>query len=143
MFSNSTKYAIKAVLYLAVHSSEAHKIMIKDIAEPINVPKAYIAKLLQQLAKRHIISSTKGPKGGFYLNENNRNATIIDIVNVIDGEERLQSCLLTLKECNSANPCALHHLIFNEKQIIQENLAKTTLEELSRHIKEGRSVLPL
>ncbi len=85
MFSKAAMYAIKTVLYLAVHGSEAQKIMVKDIAELINVPKDYIAKLLQQLSKRHIISSTKGSKGGFYLNGNNRNATIIDIVNVIDG----------------------------------------------------------
>jgi len=108
--------------------------MVKDSAVPINVSKDYITKLLQQLAKRHIISSTRGLKGGFYLNENNINATITDIVNVIDGEKRLLSCLLILKGCNSLNPCALHHLMFNEKQIIQENLAKTTIAKLSKHI---------
>jgi Rrf2 family iron-sulfur cluster assembly transcriptional regulator len=97
--------------------------MVKDIAEPINVTKDYIAKLLQQLVKRQLISSTRGLKGGFYLNENNRNATIIDIVNAIDSEDRLRSCLLSLKECNSPNPCALHLLVFKEEQIIEENLA--------------------
>ena len=143
MFSNSTKYAIKAVLYLSVNSSEEKKIMIKDIAEPINVPKAYIAKLLQELAKRKVISSTKGPKGGFYLSQENRKTTVIDIIDVIDGEHRIHKCLLSLNECDSKRPCALHHLVFKEKQIIEENLAKTTIAELSRHIKEGRSVLPL
>jgi Rrf2 family protein len=131
------------VLYLAVNSSEEKKIMIKDIAEPINVPKAYIAKLLQELAKRKVISSTKGPKGGFYLSKENRKRTVVDIIDVIDGEERIHTCLLSLHQCDSTNPCALHHLVFKEKQIIEENLSKTTIAELSRHIAEGRSVLPL
>ena len=69
MFSNSSKYAIKAVLYLAMNSSKDEKVMAKDISEPINVPQAYIAKLLQQLSKHEIVSSLKGPKGGFYLSE--------------------------------------------------------------------------
>ena len=90
--------------------------MIKDIVEPINVPKNYIAKLLQQLVKRHIVCSTKGPKGGVYLNGNNRNVTIIDIVIVIVSEERLLSCLLSLKECNSLNLCALHYLMFKKNK---------------------------
>ena len=143
MFSNSTKYAIKAVLYLAVNSSEEKKVKIKDIDEPINVPKAYIAKLLQELAKRKVISSTKGPKGGFYLSKANREMTVIDIINAIDGENRIHKCLLSLHECDNENPCALHHLVFKEKQIIEENLVNTTIGKLARHIKEVKSVLPL
>jgi Rrf2 family protein len=76
MFSNSAKYAIKATLYLAVKSSVDRKIMIKDIAKPINVPRHYIAKLLQNLSRKKLVSSFKGPKGGFYLSQENREVTI-------------------------------------------------------------------
>jgi Rrf2 family protein len=143
MFSNSTKYAIKAVLYLAVHSSEDQKIMIKDIAEPINVPKHYIAKILQTLSKLDLVSSHKGPKGGFYLNEKNRQVKVIQIINAIDGEDRMNSCLLSLNECNVDNPCSLHHLVFREKQQILKRLERTSLNELAAHINDGKSVLPL
>jgi Rrf2 family iron-sulfur cluster assembly transcriptional regulator len=143
MLSNSTKYAIKAALYLAVNSSEKKKIRIKDIAEPINVPKAYIAKILQDLSKKNLVSSTKGPKGGFYLSNENRQIKISQIIDAVDGEERINSCLLSLGECNSDNPCSLHHLVYKEKQKILRNFNITSLEMLSRHIKEGKSVLPL
>lgn len=46
MFLKTTKYGSKAVLYLAVHSAEEKKIMIKDIAAPINVPRPDITKIL-------------------------------------------------------------------------------------------------
>ncbi|WP_299112433.1 Rrf2 family transcriptional regulator [uncultured Winogradskyella sp.] len=143
MFSNSTKYAIKATLYLAVNSSENEKVVISDIAKPINVPKAYIAKILQALSKKNLISSTKGPKGGFYISEENKQVKIAEIVNAIDGETRINSCLLSLKECDSGNPCSLHHLVYKEKQLIIERLGSTSLEELAKHIKSGKSVLPL
>lgn len=142
MLSNSAKYAIKAILYLAVNTSENHLIVISEIAEPINVPKHYIAKLLQNLSKKHIVSSAKGPRGGFYMTQDNRKTTVSKIIEVVDGEERINSCLLSLKECNSANPCSLHHLAFSQKQIILENFKKTTIEDLSNHIKTGKSVLP-
>jgi Rrf2 family protein len=143
MFSNSTKYAIKAVLYLAVHSSEEQKIMIKDIAEPINVPKHYIAKILQTLSKLDLISSHKGPTGGFYLSEENRQVKVSAIVNAIDGEQRINSCLLSLSECNSSNPCSLHHLAYSEKQQIIRRFDNTSLNDLAEHIRSGKSVLPL
>ena len=54
MVSNSSKYAIKGVLFLALHSNEENKIAVKDISEPINVPQAYIAKLLQELSRENI-----------------------------------------------------------------------------------------
>ncbi|MBO3115933.1 Rrf2 family transcriptional regulator [Winogradskyella sp. DF17] len=143
MFSNSTKYAIKAVLYLAVHSSEEQKIMIKDIAEPINVPKHYIAKILQALSKKDIISSTKGPKGGFYLTSDQLQTKVMQIIETVDGEERLNSCLLSLEKCNSDNPCSLHHLVFDEKNKINERLKMTILKDLRQHIMRGESILPL
>ena len=65
MLSNSSKYAIKAVLFLSLNSSEIKWVMVKVIAKPINILQAYIAKLLQELSKQKIISSTRGPKGGF------------------------------------------------------------------------------
>ena len=66
MFSTSSKYAIKAVLFLALHTNESKKLMVKDIYKSINVPKAYLAKLLQDLSRHNIVSSTRGPKGGFF-----------------------------------------------------------------------------
>ena len=67
MFSNTTKYAIKAVLYLAINSNTEKRVVISEIANSINVPQAYIAKLLQELSRKNIISSLRGPNGGFFL----------------------------------------------------------------------------
>ncbi|WP_299524486.1 Rrf2 family transcriptional regulator [Winogradskyella sp.] len=143
MFSNSTKYAIKAVLYLAVNSSEEKKVVVNDMAGLINVPKAYIAKILQELSKKNLISSTRGPKGGFYLSEDNKKAKVYDIVIAMDEEQRMNSCLLSLKKCNIDNPCSLHHLAYNEKEAIIRKLNNTSLEELVEHIKTGKSVFPI
>ena len=67
MLSNSSKYAINAVLYLAVNSSVENKIGVREIAEALHIPTAFLAKLLQTLAKKEAICSSKGPGGGFYL----------------------------------------------------------------------------
>lgn len=143
MFSNSSKYAIKAVLYLALNSSEEKKIMVKDIAEPINVPQAYIAKLLQELSRQNLISSTKGPRGGFYLSNTDKQIPLRKIIHVIDGESRLSSCLLSLEDCNEDKPCPLHKSMYPLKTKLLESLENKTIVDLAKDVEDGNSYLPL
>ena len=97
MLSNSSKYALKAILYIAANATEENKITAKDIGDPINVPPSYVAKLLQELARQNIVSSVKGRHGGFYLNSANRDTSLLKIVQAIDGEDKLRSCMLEFK----------------------------------------------
>ena len=143
MLSNSSKYAIKGVLYLAVNASRTRKILAKDIAKPINVPASYIAKLLQELGRHGIVSSVKGPYGGFYLDEENLQTELIKIIDVIDGEQRLRSCMLSINECDEDHPCPLHHLVGEAKTNFIKNLEETTIGDLVEHIATGKSILPL
>ena len=143
MLSNSSKYAIKAVLFLALHSNEGKKIMAKDISKPINVPQAYIAKLLQELVRANLVSSTRGPKGGFYLNEKNKNQSVINILNIIEGENNLTSCMLSLEKCNEDKPCPLHNLLSPSRNKILKNLQLRTVKELALEVKLGNAFLPL
>lgn len=143
MLSNSSKYAIKAVLFLALNSSKNNKVMVKDIARPINVPQAYIAKLLQDLVKVHIISSERGPKGGFYLNEENKNQTILSIIAVINGKEQFNACLLSLEKCNEEKPCPLHNMLNPSRNQILNSLRSKTIKDVVKEVELGNAFLPL
>ncbi len=143
MLSNSSKYAIKAVLYLALNSSENKKVMVKDISKPINVPQAYLAKLLQALSRQEIISSTRGPNGGFYLNDTNRKQPVMKIIDVIDGKEKFNSCMLSLKECDEKKPCPMHKIIYPLKSKLVQDLKRKTIQDLSQEVKSGIAFLPL
>ncbi|WP_299556661.1 Rrf2 family transcriptional regulator [Seonamhaeicola sp.] len=143
MLSHSSKYAIKAVLFLAIHSDSEKKVMVKDISDPINVPQAYLAKLLQQLVKEHLVSSVRGPKGGFYLDDQNMNNSVIDIIYAIDGEEKLNACMLSLEKCNEEKPCPLHHILNTSRNDILSNLKDRTIKELAQDVEAGHAFLPL
>lgn len=143
MLSNSAKYALKAVLYLAVHSNEHKKIMVKDLAEPINVPQAYIAKLLQELSKKEIISSTRGVAGGFYLTEFNSKQPVMNVIFAIDGSYKMNSCLLSLENCNEQVTCPLHHIAFPMRTQLIQSLKSKSIEELANEVKSGITFLPI
>jgi Rrf2 family protein len=141
MISNSSKYALIGVLYLAVNSSKENKILAKELSSNTGVPKAYLSKLMQELARHNLISSARGPKGGFYLSKKNREVRLIDIVNVIDGDQRLTSCILSLHQCTIEHPCPLHHIMGATKSKLLEKFERTKVQDLVKDIKEGRSYL--
>ena len=143
MLSNSSKYAIKAVLFLAIHSSKVKKILAKDISKPINVPQAYIAKLLQPLVKENIVSSAKGPNGGFYLDEVNLNKSVMNIIMVIDGEDKWNACMLSLEKCNEEKPCPMHAILSASRNKILNNLKDKTIKDVILSLKTGDSFLPV
>ena len=80
MLSSANKYAIRSVLFLALYTNESKKIGAKEIADKLESPQPFLAKLLQQLTRDKLISSTKGPNGGFFLSKKNKENTIWDII---------------------------------------------------------------
>lgn len=143
MITNSSKYALIGVLYLAVNSSEEQKILAKDLSGNTGVPQAYLSKLMQELARHNLISSTRGPNGGFYLTDENRKVRLIDIINVIDGDYRLTTCILSLHQCNEEHPCPLHSLMGDTKNEFVQRLKDTKVQDLVQDIKEGKSFLSI
>jgi Rrf2 family iron-sulfur cluster assembly transcriptional regulator len=71
MFSKACEYAIRATIYIALQSQESKRVTLKDIAKEIDSPEAFTAKIMQQLVKRGIVDSLKGPTGGFVMEPHN------------------------------------------------------------------------
>lgn len=140
--TNSSKYAIKAVLYLALHTTDDRKMQVKEISKKIEVPRAYTAKLLQALSKNGIISSSRGPKGGFYVSKGDQENTLMSIIDVIDGRKKIDACILGLSDCDQNKPCPLHNLIAHSRSHLIDVLETKTIADLANDLKEKKSFLP-
>ena len=141
MLSKSSQYAIRAVLYLSLNSNEKRKYSPKKIAKEMSIPAPFLAKTLQELTKRNLISSVKGRNGGFYLTEQNKQHTLISIVDSIDGIDKFQECLLGLTVCSNENPCSLHHAISPLRKKLVEELTFKTIDDLSKEIINGTTYI--
>ena len=108
MLSNTSKYAIRAVIYLALYAGEEKKIGIKQISKELSIPTPFLGKILQTLAKHKLLSSTKGPHGGFGLGKPADEITLIEIVDIIDGQDIFKKCMIRLEDCNEKEPCSAH-----------------------------------
>ncbi|MEE9438349.1 MAG: Rrf2 family transcriptional regulator [Saprospiraceae bacterium] len=130
MFTNSTKYALRSVLYLSKNRDQEKKYRVEELASELNIPKPYLSKVLQQLAKAKIISSQKGRGGGFYLSQKNANRPLIDIITCLEGHNVFDNCILGLPECGDVNPCILHKYYNVFKQDLKSIIDETSIEKL-------------
>lgn len=120
MFSKTCEYAIKALIFIAQKTNNERKVGIKDVAEGIDSPEHFIAKILQTLSKKGFVNSSKGPNGGFYMDENTLEVTLADVVKEIDGDKILYGCGIGLKQCSETHPCPIH----NDFKIIREQIVE-------------------
>ena len=141
MFSKACEYAIRAVLYIAYKSIDGSRCSIKEIAEEINSPEPFTAKILQSLTKEGIISSIKGPNGGFFLDPKAKPIPLIAIVKVIDGEDILHSCALGLKQCSNEFPCPIHNDIKAYKDRLLDVMREKTIQQLAKELTLGQTFL--
>jgi Rrf2 family protein len=143
MLSNASKYAIRSVLFLTENSSIQKKYGAKQIAEELEIPLAFIAKLLQQLAKAKIITSVKGPKGGFYMDKENTQKNVCAILNEIENEDIFEGCFLGLAKCSDENPCPVHHIVAPFKEALLHKFRTQNIKDFANEVKENGAYLSL
>jgi Rrf2 family iron-sulfur cluster assembly transcriptional regulator len=134
MLSNSCRYGIRAVIYLASQPLSGGKTGIRKISGDLNLPMPFLAKILQQLAKQKILSSTKGPHGGFSLLKDPRLISLLDIVNSIDGKDVFTNCVIHNSSCEGVvkdkKQCALHEDYQKTRSEIIELFTNKTIYDL-------------
>ncbi|MBE8719418.1 RrF2 family transcriptional regulator [Sphingobacterium pedocola] len=141
IFSKTCEYAIRAVFYIAQKSQEGQKTGIKEIAENIDSPEAFLAKILQKLSKVGLISSSKGPTGGFYLDTVGLQRPLADIVAAIEGDDIFTGCGMGLSYCSEENPCPLHKDFKKVRNQIIKMLHETTIGKFNQELINGQLTL--
>lgn len=137
MISKSCKYAIRAAIYIASRINGNVKLSVKEIAKGIDAPEAFTGKILQTLTKHRIVTSLKGPYGGFYCEKPQLNLPIINIVNAIDGLSVFKECVLGLHECSDKHPCPMHHQYANTRDKMLKSFEQTTIASLAKNLNKG------
>ncbi|RIV44268.1 RrF2 family transcriptional regulator [Flagellimonas pelagia] len=142
MFSKACEYGIRAAVYVALQSLEGRRVSVNEIAEEIDSPVAFTAKILQQLTRSKVIHSVKGPTGGFEIERTDMDTVKLSmIVHAIDGDNIYVGCGLGLKECNAKKPCPLHDKFVAIRTDLKKMLESTSLYELATGLEVGLTYL--
>lgn len=141
MFSKTCEYAIRAMIFIAQKSKGGAKVGIKEIAAGIDSPEFFIAKILQDLSRKGLVQSLKGPSGGFYFEDALPKHTLADVVKAVDGDKLFTGCGLGLKQCSASKPCPIHNQFKSIRQDIYAMLQGSTLGEFNEQLEKKLTVL--
>ncbi len=125
-------YSLEALGYLASQPDNRF-VNVKELARELKIPRHFLGKVLTDLVKKKLVSSIKGPSGGFRLAVNPENISIYQILTALGDQARFEhSCLMGLTKCTPHSPCPLHDLWleFIEKAVTKTR--KLTLENFSQ-----------
>jgi len=138
MLSHTSKYAIRALIYLELYSSPDAKVGIKEIARELDIPSPFLGKILQVLVRSKILGSTKGPHGGFYLHRSAMDIPLMDIIEITDGKDVFNDCVLRTTACDPDRPCSMHQKLAPTRREIRGVFSTETIADLVSEFREGK-----
>lgn len=142
MLSQTAEYALRAVLHLAREGSEG-PVRVDDIARALDVPRNYLSKILHVLARSGLLTSTRGPHGGFELASAPSELTLADVVEEFDALEEHRACLLSSNPCDERSPCPAHRRWTEVSETILDFFRNTTVSELAGLPEDAASEAPV
>lgn len=139
-FSKKADYGLMAVHYIAFHQHDG-VVNARRIAEGLGIPGELLAKILQRLAKRKLIRSVSGPKGGYVLARPPREITVGEVLRAIEGPPSIVHCYQTQYQCPQLDRCNIRKPVRAIQASLEQLLDTMSLEEMNNFTEPA--VMPL
>jgi Rrf2 family protein len=141
ILSKSTEYAIRALIFVQLQNWMQKRPGVLEIAQEIEAPTAFSAKILHLLTMHKLLNSMKGRGGGFYFTDNQTKLTIYEIILVMEGDALFTECGIGLSNCSDINPCPLHDQYVEIRDQLLALAKVETISSMANKIKAGHAVL--
>ena len=126
-FFNISEAASIGIHSMVLIAKSEDRLNVSKISEIMNFSKHHVAKVMQRMAKAGMVTSTRGPAGGFILAKSPDEITLLDIYEAIEGKIVETDCPLGYDEC-PFNKCLLDTMAENINMAFKEFLSTHTLE---------------
>ena len=129
--SKKTDYALIALKDLA-SNPDGTSSSAREIAARYNIPVELMAKVLQRLAKRGLLASHHGKRGGYDLARPATMISVADVIQAVDGPVAVTACSDIDETCEQYSTCNVRDPLWRLKDRIVRTLAEFTIDELAR-----------
>jgi len=129
--TRAADYAVRVMIHLAGLPPET-RASRAELAVAAECPEQFLSKVLQSLTRAGLVLSHRGNTGGFELPNNHRTATMLDVVEAIEGPMRLNICLTSDRACARQDWCPAHDVWVNAQAAVAAVLRGTTITELAQ-----------
>jgi Rrf2 family protein len=134
MLTQTAEYALRGVLFLGALPAGT-LVRVNVMAGSLDIPRNYLSKVLYELARRGILSSVRGPHGGFALALDPDTLTLSQVIEPFDPFE--DRCLLMRRQCSELTPCIAHHQWKRVAAEVRGFFRNTTVAELLASAPDG------
>lgn len=129
-----SKYALKAIAYMA-RTSDKDSFLIADIAKAEGIPKKFLEAILLTIKNFGILSSRKGPGGGYSLAKSPNQITIGAVIRAFEGDLIPLQCLsesahASCPECIDEDTCGIKLVMTDVERALSLILDSTTLADM-------------
>ena len=128
--TRAADYAVRVVTHLA--SEPQGTVVPKSVlAKASDAPESFLAKILQALTRAGLIEGRRGVEGGFLLLERGAQASLLDVIESIDGPISLNVCLNAEASCSRANGCSAHQVWRRAQEAMLTVLREAKIAEMA------------
>lgn len=129
LYSKGCAHALKALS--AIPAAEAQKTFTASrLCRKAGVPESFTRKTLQLLSQAGYLRTVTGPKGGYSFKVPPKKISLLKLIEVIEGKDNFQECILGLAACNDRQSCSLHKSWTQMRAQLKKSLKGKTLEDL-------------
>jgi Rrf2 family protein len=127
--SDAVNLGFHAMMILATEP-DARPLTVASMARRLGLSENHLAKVMQRLQKEQLVSSKRGPRGGFTLGRPAGEIRLLEIYEAIDGPLPVSGCLLETSVCDGSC-CLLGGLLGSISTQVRDHLSNTTLAQVS------------
>ena len=128
LITRDTDYALRALCCIAKGKGKITS--VAELTRKLRVPRQFLRKILQILTKKKMLRSLKGQGGGFRLAKVPGEIFITDVMQIFQGELRLNECFLKKLACPDKKNCLLRKKITKLETYVLKKLNSITLRAL-------------
>jgi Rrf2 family transcriptional regulator, iron-sulfur cluster assembly transcription factor len=123
-------YAVRSAVYLA--QQDGRVVNCEQIASAMQVPRSFLAKIMQRLLQAGIVRSVRGVAGGFQLARDPRQVDLLAVIEAIQGISAANACAVDNTVCSLSATCSVHPVWVKLRGVVERELKSQTLWKLAK-----------
>ncbi|MGD0910333.1 MAG: Rrf2 family transcriptional regulator [Terracidiphilus sp.] len=133
--TRAADYGVRVMICLAAGADA--RISLIELAHATNAPLSFLSKVLQALSRADLISSRRGQSGGFRMSNRGRAASMLDVIEAVDGKISLNRCLIAGKSCSRKHSCPAHPVWEDAQRAMLQVLGSAKIASLAADIRSA------
>jgi Rrf2 family protein len=129
--TRAADYAVRVMVHLAA-AAPGMRVSRTELAGVVDCPEQFLSKVLQSLTRAGLVTSHRGNTGGFELPPTRRSASMLDIIEAVEGPIRLNVCLNSPSECTHQATCPTYPVWEQAQKAMTEVLRSATIDAMAR-----------